>query len=1726
MKKFLTLLLLLLSIGVYSQYGNEWINYNQKYYSFKIVKDGIYRLTYEDLLSAGIPVNTIPHQDIKIYGKEKQVPLYIEVGNTPAFDSTDFIEFYAERNDGWLDQKLYETPADIANPEYSLYNDTLIYFITWSPTPSQRYFKETDINYSAYNPTRYVWNKSIKTYSNKYYYGTTEGVGHRSIFEEGEGWGGGTYNGGPNWSGGWHNLPTPNIYGYGQNLGQPNAIFKSKTISASNASFSGAGNHQGSWYISQGNNTYFNLTDTVFTGYKSIFHEREVNVNELNNGTSSFLFEVPPNLGVASDRQAINYLSIEYPQTPTSANYLEVTVDDHSQGKNYIKFAGGGGAPRVCYVLGGNVPRKTRMEYINGEWHTIIPNANNGKRQKIIISRTSLITNVTEIKPVTPTGFFTDYSQINADSAYIIIYNKKIETGAFQYAAYRGSVAGGQNNVLTAEVKELYLQYGGGIEKHVLGLKRFLNHVYDFAQVKPAALLILGKGVREANPPNSTFGIGTRKNNGAFQMSLVPSYGYPSSDILLTTGFTPQYKWVPAIPTGRVSVKDNNELIAYLNKVKDFELAQDQNSVYTKDAKEWQKKVLHFGGGSTAAQQNLFKAYLGIYENTIEGADFGGEVFSFYKTTSNPINPVDLNVLFDKLQTGVSLMTFFGHATPDGFDLSVEDPQNWNNQGKYPILIGNACLSGNIFLPNYSSASEEFNHAQDAGTIGFLSSSEYGYPYMLNIYTAELYRQMGIKNYGQTFAQQIQETIKVNEQNFTNNFLLQATTAQMVFHGDPGLRLNWHAKPEIDVEVDDVFFTPEDVSLATDSLTVNVILTNLGRAITDTFNLEVRRDFPLSALDSVYNVPVNGLLYKDTIRLTIPLQTSIALGVNNFQIQVDLPSFIPENYDEFGNNKVDKTFYYKVDGIIPVLPHNYAVVPEDKISVKASTVNPIADYNTYLFEIDTTDLFNSPERRVMTKSGIGGVYKVAYDEWKNASSNMIDPLILEDSVAYFWRVAVDSTVPQWREYSFQYIEGKEGWGQDHFFQFKNGGFNNVDYVRADRKREFGPVQKTISAEVYDHSNSVYTMWKLNGAMVDYAICQPVASIHVAVVDPVTLEPWISSCAAGTFDPAMDFGNVNDDCACRPRSEGYFIFRQNSVQQLKALNDMLETGIPDGYYYIVYTARNAEFGNWQNLYPGLFNTFQNTLGSDSIFVGQEDMAFIHIGQKGNPAFTTETVAQNVYDFIELEAVISGFDYQGSETSTIIGPAAEWKTLYWKQNALENPTGDSTRLVIQALDYGKNVMLTYDTLFTSNDSITNFNQFISADAYPYLRLIAKYEDRTTLTPAQVDRWHVLYSPLPEAAIDGSQNFYTWLPSKDTLNEGEDISFAIDVRNIDNIDMDSLLVRYWIEDKDRNIIPIPYPRQDSLRVTDVLRDTITFNTLGLDGFNSFWMEVNPYVNGSLVTTDQPELAHFNNVLQRSFYVKGDDVNPILDVTFDGIHILNGDIVNPKAEIVITLKDDNDFLVMDSDTDTTQFGVFITDPDGIQKKIPFMRNGQVVMEWIPANNQNRRFKIIYPSLFEKDGIYELYVQGADRSGNLSGDLEYKVTFEVINASTITQMMNYPNPFSTSTQFVFTLTGSKVPDEIRIQIMTVTGTVVRTITEDEIGPIRIGRNITEYAWDGRDDFGDQLANGVYIYRVDVQIDGEDITRREVTVSDENNNSTTLSEKYFKNNFGKMYLIR
>lgn len=84
----------------------------------------------------------------------------------------------------------------------------------------------------------------------------------------------------------------------------------------------------------------------------------------------------------------------------------------------------------------------------------------------------------------------------------------------------------------------------------------------------------------------------------------------------------------------------------------------------------------------------------------------------------------------------------------------------------------------------------------------------------------------------------------------------------------------------------------------------------------------------------------------------------------------------------------------------------------------------------------------------------------------------------------------------------------------------------------------------------------------------------------------------------------------------------------------------------------------------------------------------------------------------------------------------------------------------------------------------------------------------------------------------------------------------------------------------------------------------------------------------------------------------------------------------------------------------------------------------------------------------------------------------------------TIDHVLNYPNPFTIRTQFMFQHNQAASYLRVRIEIFTITGKLVKTI---KLNAPTEGFNITPIEWNGRDEFGDKLARGVYIYKVRVE---------------------------------------
>jgi hypothetical protein len=293
---------------------------------------------------------------------------------------------------------------------------------------------------------------------------------------------------------------------------------------------------------------------------------------------------------------------------------------------------------------------------------------------------------------------------------------------------------------------------------------------------------------------------------------------------------------------------------------------------------------------------------------------------------------------------------------------------------------------------------------------------------------------------------------------------------------------------------------------------------------------------------------------------------------------------------------------------------------------------------------------------------------------------------------------------------------------------------------------------------------------------------------------------------------------------------------------------------------------------------------------------------------------------------------------------------------------------------------------------------------------------------------------------------------------------------------------------------------------------------------GLNKMVIEANP-------NNDQPEQFHFNNYAVIDFQTYPDNINPLLDVTFDGRRIMNGELVSAKPTILVSLKDENKFLALD---DTSLVKVYLKYP-GQPNPVPFIYDNSTLTFYPPTGDiaKNNRARVEFKPVLLQDGTYELLIKDRDKTGNVSSNTDdrflgnylydYRISFEVVNKPMISNVLNYPNPFTTSTQFIFTITGSELPSYMKIQIMTLTGRVVKEIMKEELGPLHIGTNRTQYTWDGRDEFGDLLANGVYFYRVVTNLYGNDMEHLQ---SGSKYLQNSNFDKYFKKGFGKMVILR
>lgn len=1654
---------------IYAQnYGNEWINFSQKYYKISTAEDGIYRISYDELVAVGFPVSAVNPRNVQIFHRGKEQSIYLEGENDEQFDPGDYIDFYGKRNDGTLDEELYITKEAQPHKYYNFYSDTTAYFLTWRNTGDGKRMVSFNEDNSANLPAEaYHLSEIVDLQTNKYSIGLHYPVGvpsaetYLSVFDHGEGW-------------------TGNAIRQGK--------FGDVLFTGMINTFAAGAKPYFEILITGGNNRSHNIMLEVGPDENNLRLIKEISFNyhydtlisdslewtDISGGNFLCRVSVVDN-GVA-DRVSISYTRLVVP-TSWDQELLEQKkyyVKPTNASRSYLEIQNVLAGAKLLDISDKENILDIGYNFVGSGINAVIPNGAKGGKLLLSTKRLQILKiERVSMRNINPTK-----------SDFLIVSHKSLRKPTANYsdvpeayAAYRASTIGGGFDTLLVNIDQLYNMFSYG-EYTSLALYRFCRFMAENGS--PKYLFIMGKGL------TGLYLNQERKGNlNVTSRDLIPTSGFPGNDVLFTSGLNGT-TYEAGFPAGRVSAETPGILEAYFDKVKEIEETPFNNL--------WRKEFVHLSGGKGTFQQELFKDFVNGFKSIAEGELVGGNVVTISKKTNGATELINIA---EHVNAGKMLVTFFGHSGAAGSDIDIgyvsNESMGYRNIGKYPMMIVNGCNAGDMYNPGFGFG-EDWIGTPNRGAVGFVAHTSAGLTSRLKRYTDLFYEiaftdSLFIKR---GIGDILKEVGTIYLQKYSNSEMDISQVQQMALQGDPSVAIFGATKPDYEIISDNVFtqsIDGEPINAFTEVFNLGLIVRNFGSTQRDSIKISINRklsngqEFPLDTM--MYKT----VLYKDTVYVEIKSAGIPGFGINLFSIHLDPLNEIEELSKT--NNQTTFEYFIPLGGTRNIFPGNFSIVNKKDITLSSQSLDLLMDNRTYIMELDTTFKFNSPYKKQMSVSGR------SIAKW---AVNLFENLPEQDTIVFYWRSKFSDPRPEeldvWNSTSFSYIKNATGWTMVHFEQFYGNETNGIVLNEDSRKWEFEKFETKIKVRTFGKSHPDFDFENVELTINNTEYIFPTRlctdnSINMLAFDKSTTIPYLVLGSSFILD--------RKSCGRVPQLINNML--KNEIESKLMMEEYIDE-MGDGDYVVLFSIGNTTFQSW----PASTLAKLEEIGIKSSDIQQlsDGEPVIIVGKKGTSSGTATIVTADysnptpaVEQEILLDHIIEGQSVSGVIRSPKIGPSAKWDSFHQETKILEIPITDEYYFNIFGIDNDNKEILLFDHVQSSDIDL----QGISVSAYPFLRLEWHVSDEENLTPAQLKNWFITYDGVPEGILSYKEGQQI---SGIEKSEGETHNAIFAFENVSNLAFtDSIAIEYNLFNQANRKSFIDTILVKPLNVDESVEFSLSIETLGKPGKNDFSVFANPYL--------QMEMSFNNNFINLPGFlnVNQDNSNPILEVTVDGEFIMDGDIVAPSPMIVLRMKDEGILLK----EDTLGVNLYLNEKCQSCTPVRITFSSPNVI-WTPATEEND-FRVEFKPDDLPDGIYTLKAEAADASGNPSGSEPYAVNFEIINESQITNFFPYPNPFSSRTQFVFTLTGGEIPDEIIIQIMTVNGTVVREITQDEIGPIKIGNNKTEYAWDGHDEYGDQLANGVYLYKVKIYNNGQEMKHRE-----------TSADRAFKNGIGKMYLLR
>jgi hypothetical protein len=873
-------------------------------------------------------------------------------------------------------------------------------------------------------------------------------------------------------------------------------------------------------------------------------------------------------------------------------------------------------------------------------------------------------------------------------------------------------------------------------------------------------------------------------------------------------------------------------------------------------------------------------------------------------------------------------------------------------------------------------------------------------------------------------------------------------------------------RPEFNITSQNIRTRPER-PVPSDRLDVEVTVENFGLVPRDSVGLQ----FSWARPDG-RQVEQSVRLPRFALQTSAPFSFSLddqAVGTNLFRAVTD-----PNNeYDEIteANNEASRELVVFDTGLALIAPSDRGVVSSRTPRLRVNVLQQAATTNQIEIEIDSVRSFDSAARQTTVQQSDDIVV-----DWT--------PAALEDGVTYYWRARLAGEAESaWKSGAFTVRTDPETTAQwlqrDRLFRENE----QTRLLRENRRWAFDE----FSVEVENISDRPRASNGPYGFVVNATqrLLRLTFGFGVLVIDGFN----------GRVEAVQSFPTYNlpDDL------EGEIGDGQEAIDALRAF---LDDNVDSGDYVFVRTRHFARSDNAVTIPDEVKSLFRN-LGSGTATDGPyttaiDTLTYNHLWtlrtRKGHPEATRERVSPpseaSEVRGITLETEQPFSFPSGRSLTRRIGPAKTWDTLQWTASGPSTAQVDVDVLAPQ----DSSVLISASGLSGQQDLSS-----IDAATHRTLLLRATLTDSTRREAPQLEEWSVDYTPVPELAVDAR----TLASVPDTLLQGEAAAAEVAVRHLTGPPAESVRLTTTVTDASNQETTIASDTLGTLFVDATAASSFRLTTENRTGRNRLRIDA--------ASNLAPEPVPSNNTALRTVFVQSDQTPPSLAVFVEGRELPPApdqisDLQDPRLPFVpleptfeIEVSDNNPFVQI-ADTSTVEVylkeGLPEDNPDIISsfRRVPF--SDPALSFRPPQGADSSKATVLFEPALEPedgDGTYTLKVEAQDPQGN---ELDpYQVTFRVQQEQVIEDLYPYPNPMSSHTQFAFRIRGGNTrPTDFTLRIYTLSGRLIRefggTEVNDGQGLRTSGWNFLR--WNGRDEDGDRVATGVYLYRV--RMDGEDGT--------------------------------